>query len=526
MPRTLTSKVILCKNIKLDKKYMNVLNYTENQMLSLCRSQGHLIREVMGYSFIRQQDKLQTSFSFSECLQANYIAFQNPDYANTWFFAFIDDVKYISDNNTEISFTIDIWSSYFGYWQAQPCFVVREHVNDDTVGLHTLPEGLETGSYIDNISDYYTGLDDICYIIQSTEPAGSPSGAVTAATNYGGIFMAGTGYITDNINDFVGILRAYAADNKMEAVYNCYIVPKNFSPFAESVQAGAMTLPGMASPKEYDYSVNKPTELDGYVPKNKKLLTFPFCFLEVNNNSGITNTYKYEFFSSNMATFKIKGVHSVGGSIKCVPYTYNKNINNEEEGIMAGKFPTMNWSVDNYLAWLSQQSLNLNQGIQSGALQIATGVVAMGLGQVDVGGGLAGSGLGNIGGSIINYMRQQNLAELAPNTTRGNTNGGDINICSHKNGFFFYGKSIRREYAKKIDDYFTRLGYQINEIKAPNLTGRRNFNYVQIGDSENIGYGSVPTKFMDVINNVFRRGVTIWHNHDNLGNYSVNNDII
>ena len=34
------------------------------------------------------------------------------------------------------------------------------------------------------------------------------------------------------------------------------------------------------------------------------------------------------------------------------------------------------------------------------------------------------------------------------------------------------------EYMKQIDDYFSMCGYKINEIKIPNITGRRNFNFV------------------------------------------------
>lgn len=69
-------------------------------------------------------------------------------------------------------------------------------------------------------------------------------------------------------------------------------------------------------------------------------------------------------------------------------------------------------------------------------------------------------------------------------------------------------------------------GYATNRVKLPNITGRQNFNYVEIGQAEEIGYGEVPSIFMNNINNACRRGVTIWHNHDNLGNYNIDNEII
>ena len=531
MPRAIGSKIILCRNIKMDREYNNVIDYTENQMVELC--QANKIADKLGYSYIRHQNTIQTSFSISQCLQANYIAFQNPDYSNKWFFAFIDDVKYIGENNTEIIYTIDVWSTFFKSLTIKPCFVVREHVNDDTIGLHTIPENVEMGDYKINILDYYNKLDDLVYIIQCTEEAIS-TGIELLALNYGGIYMAGGAYITDNIEDFIFLLRVF--NNKegghgMEAIYNCYMVPKQFTNFDDETEKEVpadFRMHDLNQPIEDTYTVTKPILLDGYSPKNNKLKTYPFVALEINNNNGVSNVLKYEDFISqdNLAHFKIKGVPTVGGSIKLIPIDYKAQyVDNEEEGIMAGKFPTLNWTENNYLMWLSQQAVNLQQGLQSAGLQIVGGTVASIVGLPEIGAGMIGSGVGNAGGSIMNHLMQKQVAQFQPNTARGNTNGGDINVTSHKNGFFFYGKSIKREYAKVIDDYFTRQGYQINETKIPNITGRPAFNYIKIADSECIGYGSIPSNFMETLNKICRRGVTIWHNHLNLGDYSVNNQI-
>lgn len=70
------------------------------------------------------------------------------------------------------------------------------------------------------------------------------------------------------------------------------------------------------------------------------------------------------------------------------------------------------------------------------------------------------------------------------------------------------------------------FGYKIAKLDTPNINGRTYWNYIEIGSSEDIGYGDVPTKFMDIINNACRKGVTIWHNHTNIGNYNLNNTIV
>lgn len=184
----MNSKIILAKNINIDRQYTNVLSYTENQMLSLCRSEGHLIAEASNYSFIRPTGTIMVGFTYSQCLQANYIAFQNPDYSNKWFFAWIDDVIYKGDKNTELTFTIDAWSTWFDYWTKKQCYVMRHHVNDDVVGHYTLPEGVETGEYIIDSYERLNIFDDCKYIIQVTEYT---NGTKPLATNFGGVFSAG-----------------------------------------------------------------------------------------------------------------------------------------------------------------------------------------------------------------------------------------------------------------------------------------------------------------------------------------------
>ena len=84
----------------------------------------------------------------------------------------------------------------------------------------------------------------------------------------------------------------------------------------------------------------------------------------------------------------------------------------------------------------------------------------------------------------------------------------------------------KTEFLKQIDSYYTMYGYRINEIKTPNITGRVNFNYIQISEADDLGYGNIPSPALKTINDIARRGVTIWHNHANLGNYSVTNTIV
>ncbi len=67
------------------------------------------------------------------------------------------------------------------------------------------------------------------------------------------------------------------------------------------------------------------------------------------------------------------------------------------------------------------------------------------------------------------------------------------------------------------------FGYKVNKLKIPEFNSRTYWNYIKIAEGENIGYGAIPSNAMDIINGFFRSGVSIWHNHENLGNFALAN---
>ena len=114
--------VILSKNIKLDKEYKNVLDIGAEKMLALMRTQNHIVYETSDCSIIRNRETtIQISAKFGDCLNANYLAFQNPDYSNKWFFGFITNVKYISENATELEYKLDSFTTFFEDLNIKAC---------------------------------------------------------------------------------------------------------------------------------------------------------------------------------------------------------------------------------------------------------------------------------------------------------------------------------------------------------------------------------------------------------------------
>lgn len=552
-----TSKIILVKNIKMDREYVNVLSYSEQQMIDLCMENKVAMAE--NYQFIRSNGSIKTSFSYSQCLQSNYIAFQNPDYDNKWFFAWIDEVIYKGNLNTEIRYTIDAWSTWFDYWQKKVCFISRQHVNDDTIGLHTLDENLDIGDVVcdeETIEEAFTNEYGFWVAMETAWIIDNNSHDTSSETKNGKQFSGCTMYdmniwgniiILFHINDAQDLdnLSYYiyrtAKDGHIEDIKNLFIVADAFVnqatlienvAFVEDNEFTFFRIPKNYSYKTFNEEIQKPTQFDSYVPKNNKLFCYPYSYLLVTNNNGNQNIFKYEdFYNQSSCKFKNDLALSIGLSCRLTPLNHKRISENVDESIPLGKYPTCSWSADSFTNWLTLNAVNMPTRIVTSALGTSLSLLGIGsqIGTKDSNGGQIGMSFASSGMSIANNLANKigelKLAKLAPNI-EGGQNTGDINWASGKNTFVYKKMRAKIENLKIIDDYFSRFGYKINKLELPNITGRRNWNYIEIGSSEEIGYGQVQSTFMQIINNACRKGVTIWHNHTNLGNYSVDNSII
>ena len=526
----LNSEIYLVKNIKMDRNYINVLSYSENQMLDLCRQ--NQVAYASDYSFIRPQNSIFTNFTYEQCLQANYIAFQNKDYSNKWFFAFIDEVIYKGEKNTEITYKIDSWITWFDYWQKQPCFISRQHVNNDGIGVNTEPENLDIGEIFAQSYDIYSGLgSDYYYMVMSTyDPALNRD--FTGVVKINGTLFGQNIFTFDSSNtgviSLMHFLQDINQDGKIEGVLNLFIAPKTLiDNIGKREQTG--TYEGATynyyiidtdsyinsssgdDAIEIPFIIDRTTNFTDYTPKNNKCFVYPYNYLLVTNNVGNQIIYKYEDFFLNgvqatNVSFAVQIALSVGVSCRLVPRGYRNVDYNYDETIPLAKYPTCSWASDAYTNWLTDNAINIATQIGSTAVGVATGNVP------------------TVAGNIASLIGQFYSASLMPSITGGN-NTGDVNFSSKSNTFNFYHMRCKTEYLRIIDDYFSRFGYKLNRLETPNIVGRRNWNYVEIGANECIGYGSVPTKYMEEINNACRKGVTIWHNHSNLGNYNLDNSI-
>lgn len=512
----------------LESDNKNQLTFTDlNEQLTYFESLPHF--EATNFTYQRKDNIIRFPADYDSVLNYNYVMYQNESYSNKWFFAFIVDMRYSSNGMTEITIKTDVYQTWHFEMNFKTSFVEREHVNDDTIGLHTVPENLETGDYlmIDEYNlEYDSGFYTCCGLSDDILTSDTPQ------KFYNGVVSGLTYIVLKDKLDVNRLITRYNKESKIDAIYSLFMIPAGYisNPIWKQDTTGLINfayIPSTDTNYELgEINIGRPSRLGisdtGYLPKNNKMLTYPYIYILADNNCGSNIIYNYEYFSNPLlCNFKAIGSISAGCNIKLVPSNYKSITSNYAESFNAAKLPVGSWTNDVYTNWLTQNSVNVGIGLVSSAMQIGSGALMLGTGAGSLqGASNIASGSLNIASSLGSIYQHS----LAPNQAEGNVNSSDVMFSAGRIAPTFYRMTIKEEYAKIIDDYFTLYGYKVNSLKIPNIRGRRNWNFVRtIG--ANIE-GNIPQSDIEELKQIFNAGVTLWHHANTYLDYSQNNGII
>ena len=497
------------------------------------------------FSYQRKDKIIRYPLDYDDLVGCNYVMYKNSAYSSKWYYAFITKMEYVNDGMTAIHIETDVIQTWLFDYNVKKSFVEREHCNDDTIGLHTVPEQLETGDYIINkkiknndiVEDYRIVVGCTVDMLKADMPdvAGSVYNKVYSGVKY---FV----FNHDDLDHINNAIKDLAQDGKSDAIQCIFLAPDNLidydastntmtkkeSHFAQAWQKSMGKYVETGDGGYFTYSTDaimKPTDVNGYKPKNNKLFTYPYTYLMMSNNSGGSAIYKYELFkntdNANLCDFRIHSAVTPGMSIRCFPRWYNGTEFNHEEGLNLGKFPICSWNSDVYTNWLTQNAVNIGVSLGSSAMQVIGGVAMAGTGAGAV---VGASGITSGALGIASTIGEVYSHSLQPPQAEGNLNSGDVAFANDSLTFTAYQMSIKSEYAKIIDHYFSMFGYKCHLNKTPYTNHRENYWYTKTIDV-NID-GAIPSEDMQVIKNCYNNGITFWKNPSNIQDYSVSNNII
>ena len=154
------------------------------------------------YTYQRKDGTIRVNELVDNLYGYNYVMYKNTNYSNKWFYAFITGLEYLNDSVTAVKIKTDPWQTWQFDLNYKTTFVEREHVSDDTIGKHTVPEDLETGEYVVNnvhnlldssTSTFHGGTDaTLLFLVMGVTqaPTGdNVSAGLPSARMYDGLFQ-------------------------------------------------------------------------------------------------------------------------------------------------------------------------------------------------------------------------------------------------------------------------------------------------------------------------------------------------
>ena len=132
--------VYLC-NVPLENDYKNQLTFDSLQD-QLTYFNSKIVKTFDNYTYMKKDNVIKVGVNIDEILGCNYLFYRNTGFSNKLYFCFITDKEYINENVTALYIETDVYQTYQFDMTFDYSFVEREHVDDDTVGKHTIPESL------------------------------------------------------------------------------------------------------------------------------------------------------------------------------------------------------------------------------------------------------------------------------------------------------------------------------------------------------------------------------------------------
>lgn len=486
-------------------------------------------------------------------LRVNYLVFRNTNYQDTtesvlnerWFYAFVTKIDYINNEVAQVHYFIDVMQTWWFDYVPNTCYVEREHSITDELFSNIVEEDLEVGDeYVCNNQVTFDMNEQVVVILTNRKlSGGAPASASICANNiYTPVRVNGSIYPT-HIALLDTLLDSYN-ENDIISIYQC---PKFLCP--EVPTAGSVIDPATASMTVPENL----TTINGYTPKNKKLFCYPYNCIVASNNCGEVQTYRWEDWQGQRGNFEIKGVFITMPVVTCYPVLYRGMNQDYDQAISYSNFPMCAWGGDTFKNWWTTNKNSFITGAITNAAnsalfykkaaQIGTADVEthlpLPLGEGDISRELVSnfngmpvysSSMSAIGGArilsgIMQSVANYNDIKNAPSRTHGQIKFDSLNSGINRVRFDFYCMSIKAQYARIIDEFFTRYGYACKRIKEPNRIARREWCFTKTMGCT-LGKANLPAEAEKDICAIYDKGITFWINPAHIGDYTLDNSPI
>lgn len=522
----------ILKDIPLDNTYTDTIKFESvSAQTSYFTGKAKYTYDNLSYQRVnysvapsRGPSTIRISQPPDDLYDCNYIMFQNTSHGSKWFYAFIVSVNFVNMNTTEIQYEIDHYQTWAFDFTVLPSYVEREHTLNDGLYANLVPEPFsESDMLCTAVTRMDASPDHTVQIVIATTGGSSEDKPTIKGMMQDNIYSGLNVYTVSDPTNANAFIQAFSDQGKLDRIVSVSMAPYDVNATARDGNA---------------YTITRPANVSGYVPKNNKVLAYPFVKITLTNRSGSSKDFYYENFMS-YATgggvpanpeFYIYRMVGVKPKLFAVPINYggvnSPNVGtgrlfNDQYVVEVGDFPQCPWTGNVYANWLAS-------GYQNSTLKSLANVLTMALTGY-VGGGTsaavtsAETGALRAGQTFVDNQIDRMTAAKTPLEMRGTVSDTDLSFVTRNSGFDIRQMAVRPEIARVADDFFSMFGYATNQLKVPNMTGRASWNYVKTDNV--IINGSIPVDAMARIKTMFNSGIRFWHTTD-VGNYALPNNIV
>lgn len=155
-------KIELIRNVDIDASYTHQYYFTNiDAQESFFASKVY--RSLDNGTYQRKNiNTIQVPFQADEIADCKYLRWQNRNYSQKWYYAFVTSINYINPGVSQINYELDVYQTYLFDMQWKQSFIEREHTARWTTDsksnripvINTEPEGLEYGTDYKIISEH------------------------------------------------------------------------------------------------------------------------------------------------------------------------------------------------------------------------------------------------------------------------------------------------------------------------------------------------------------------------------------
>lgn len=555
---------LILYNCKLDRTMHKTIDFSSRSARDSYFSNSNAIATIVSvpYSgdayFIRENKTIKVPIN-ADVLDSNgvnYCRFNNPQSGTSqYFYCFIDDIEYVAPNTSALHLRTDVMLTNMGNFTASECFVEREHISksSDLYYKQLTPESVDLGEIkcygivrlSDNLSskNLYEFSNHYDVIINMSEKLSGTTGDYDYFV--GGTINSSFYYSIDTygVDEFIEYVNT---EGQVDAIISIYAAPKGYiskSPSGLNIQIPDHTPYTVWCVSDIDYTslpayiiLGGDSMANGYRPRNKKLLTFPYDYVNVTNFHGTSVDCRYEFSEHDSRYLEFKAIVSVVNPVSLFVFpinynldgsTYDEYLGNYEFGVEYNEFPEIAWTSDYYSTYLA---LNKNSLQMQQVDRTMRAIQNVGTSAVSAIANPSASSLSSLGSAVVSAGMEQAMYDATmkdmqaiPDKIQGKTSSG-VSLISGMPGVFGKKMSLRYEWGEKIDKYFDMYGYNISAVKVPAWNTRNHYNYVKTSGVDI--FGTIAKNDKETIANIFNSGVTFWHISGGgvYGTYDTNNE--